>query len=308
MKPFISLCLVAILGSISSICRSQSPEKGDTTIYLYDSNLPLKAELNEIPDKLPAQTALRKRWYLNYHSVHNEKVSAIYTVPQKGTAPFPAIILLAGSGGHKDTDYVRIASDMFSTLGFATLSIDAQYHGDRSKPGKSGDIHLIGDPEMRDGWIQTVIDLRRAVDFLTTQKNISAQKVGYMGFSQGGMIGGTFIGVEKRVAAAVLAIPGGGFVQEGKRRGLYTDATAETFSKNALMTDPIYFVAGFEGRPLLQLSAKKDELIPKEMSEALFNSAKEPKELVWFNSGHVLPPNALLVNVRGFFLKHLGAK
>ena len=64
------------------------------------------------------------------------------------------------------------------------------------------------------------------------------------------------------------------------------------------ITDPVYFIGRFSPRPLLMLSARRDELIPKFATEALFNAAGEPKELVWFNSGHVLPPTALIVNVK----------
>ncbi|MEP6755130.1 MAG: acetylxylan esterase [Chthonomonadales bacterium] len=278
----------------------------DTPVqFQYDSKLPLNAELRDLPDVLPAQAALRKRWKLTYSSTNNERVTAIFALPAKGTAPFPAVLLLAGSGGHKDTDYVRYTADMLSTLGCATISIDAQYHGDRSKPGISGDIHLVGDPVMRDAFIQTVVDLRRAVDYFCSRKEIDATRIGYMGFSQGGIIGGSFVGVELRVKATILAVAGGGMIAEGKNRNLYTDATAEQFAAAAKLTDPMYFIGGYAGRPLLMLSAKKDELIPKAMTDALFNAAKEPKKIVWFNSGHALTPTALLVNVKTFFQKQL---
>ena len=49
---------------------------------------------------------------------------AIFTVAKRFAPPYPSLVLLAGSGGHKDTDYVRLASDLMSTLGYATVSID----------------------------------------------------------------------------------------------------------------------------------------------------------------------------------------
>ena len=112
-------------------------------------------------------------------------MTAIVTVPKKFSPPYPAVVLLAGSGGHKDTDYLRMSSDMLSTLGYATLSIDAQYHGDRTRPGRTGDIHLINSTTNRDAWVQTVIDLRRAVDYLQSRSDVDGKKIGYLGFSQG---------------------------------------------------------------------------------------------------------------------------
>jgi dienelactone hydrolase len=303
---FLAASALFLLGGVRPATAVQ--DKPAASLYSYDKKLPLTPELKELPDKTEGQTALRTRWHLVYGSANNERVTAIFTIPKKFAAPYPAVVLLAGSGGHKDTDYVRYASEMMSTLGYATLSIDAQYHGERSQPGKSGDIHLIGDPLMKDAWIQTVIDLRRAVDYLQSRSDIDAKKIGYLGFSQGGMIGGTFIGVEPRVTAAILAIPGGGFFEESKKRGLVTAENEKVFEANARVTDPIYFIGNFGPRPLLMLSAKKDELIPKSMTDALFDAAKEPKQIVWFNSGHVLPPTALLVNAKGFFVKYLGAR
>lgn len=297
------------LTSVPALCQTDAPSLDAirTAVYDYDSALPLNPELKPLPDKTESQAELRTRWHLAYDSVHDQRVTAIFTLPKKFAPPYPAVVLLAGSGGHKDTDYVRIASDMMSTLGYATISLDAQYHGERSRPGRSGDIHLINSDTMRDAWIQTVVDLRRAVDYLQSRPDIDAKKIGYLGFSQGGMIGGTFIGVEPRIAAACLAIPGGGFLEWGPKAGLWKETTP-AIEANAALTDPVHFIGRFSPRPLLMLSARRDELIPKFATDALFNAAKEPKELVWFDSGHVLPPNALIINVKGFFLKHLGKR
>jgi dienelactone hydrolase len=305
----LALNFILLASTRAAMAQAQPPtaESLRLAVYNYDSSLALQPELKLLPDRLESQSALRTRWHLAYDSVHDQRVTAILTIPKKFAAPFPAVILLAGSGGHKDTDYVRIASDLMSTLGYATLSIDAQYHGERSRPGRSGDIHLINSSTNRDAWIQTVIDLRRAVDYLQSRDDIDKSKIGYLGFSQGGMIGGTFIGVEPRIVAACLAIPGGGFLEWGPKVGLWKETTPE-LEANAALTDPIYFIGRFGSRPLLMLSAKRDELIPKYATDALFSAAKDPKEIVWFDSGHVLPPTALITNVKGFFAKHLGKR
>lgn len=309
------LSVIALLSllSLRSVTAQDTPIPPSATVdvlrlalYDYDTTMPLNPTLKELSDKSEAQTALRQRWLLSYDSVHDQRVTAIFTKPKKFAAPYPVVLLLAGSGGHKDTDYVRIASDMLSTIGYATLSLDAQYHGDRSRPNRSGDIHLINSDTARDAWIQTVIDLRRGVDYVQSRPDIDGKKIGYLGFSQGGMIGGTFVGVEPRIKAACLAIPGGGFLEWGPKRGLWKETTP-AIAANAALTDPIYYIGRFAG-PLLMLSAKRDELIPKFATDALFQAAREPKELVWFDSGHVLPPTALVVNVRGFFSKHLGKR
>lgn len=287
---------------------SISVEEMRQAFYAYDASLPLNPELKKMPEESEKLAELRTRYHLIYDSVHDQRVTAILALPKKFAPPFPAVILVAGAGGHKNTDYLRLTADMFSSLGYATLSVDAQYHGERKRPGRTGDIHLIDSYTNRDAWVQTVIDLRRAVDYLASRPDIDAKKIGYIGFSQGGILGATFLGVEPRVKAACLAVSGGGFVEWAKQRKIWETGNAHAFRINAAITDPIYFIGRFAPRPLLMLSAKRDELIPREATMRLFHAAKQPKKLVWFNSGHILPLDALFNDARHFFEEHLGTR
>ncbi len=310
-----ALCLLSVLRNHAAAQSALPPvsegagsaESLRLSYYDYDPALPLQPELKEMPDQNERQAALRTRYRLAYDSAHDQRVTAILSIPKRFPPPYPAVILLHGSGGHKDTDYVRIAADMFATLGYAALSIDGQYRGERARPGRTGDIHLINSSTNRDAWVQTVIDLRRAVDYLHSRSDIEKSKIGFLGFSQGGMIGGTFIGVEPRIAVACLAIAGGNFVEWAKTAGFWKPELARTVEVNAAITDPIHFIGRFAPRPLLMLNAKRDELIPRANAEALFNAARDPREIIWYNSGHVLPLNAVN-DIKAFFLKHLGER
>lgn len=305
-----ALVLAAVAAGPGS-ARQERPLTVDDlrrAFYDYDRSLPLNAELKQLPDANSAEAALRTRWHLAYDSAHDQRVTAIFTLPNRFAPPYPAVILLAGSGGHKDSDYVRFAAEMMSALGYATLSIDAQYHGERARPNRSDDVHDMASPTVRDAWVQTVIDLRRAVDYLQSRPDIDASHIGYLGFSQGGILGGVFIGVEPRISCACLAIPGGGFVAWAKALGYYNDRNAKAIEVTAAIIDPVNFIGSFSPRPLLILSARKDELIPKFATEALYNAARNPKQIIWYDSGHVLPPKALLVDARAFFVQHLGKR
>ena len=127
----------------------------------------------------------------------------------------PAVLLMHGSGGDKDVNYIHGLSEALVRRGFITLSIDAQYRGDRVRPGRVNDIK----PDSftwRDAWVQTVIDLRRAVDYLETRPDVDKSRIGYLGVSMGGILGGILGGVEERVACFALVVPGGGFVELAK--------------------------------------------------------------------------------------------
>ena len=113
---------------------------------------------------------------------------------------------------------------------------------------------------------------------------------------------------EPRIAAACLAVGGGGLLQWGKSLGLWRDSAGAEPLRSVQMVDPIYFIGRFAPHPLLMLSAEHDELIPRFATEALYSAAGQPKQIAWFNSGHVLPPQALLKDARAFFIRYLGTR
>ncbi|MCC6728551.1 MAG: acetylxylan esterase [Chthonomonadales bacterium] len=276
--------------------------------YDYDAALPLRATAKPGPTpkgESEAQRALRKRYLVAFDSAHDQRVPAIVAIPSKVRPPYPAVVLLAGSGGHKDTDYIRIASDMLCTLGIATISIDAQYHGARARKGRTGDIHFVNSVTNRDAWVQTVIDLRRAIDYLLARGDVDRERIGFLGFSQGAMIGGTLLGVEPRVAVACLAVPGAGLEEWAKHMKLPAGGDAHTMVVSAAIVDPIHFVGRFAPRPLLVLAARRDGLIPRSATEALLAAAGASTQVVWYNSGHILPPTALVTDARQFFATRL---
>jgi dienelactone hydrolase len=310
------MCVVVLaagIGAATPVPASDEPGLDAVRLALYDyeSKLPLDVSLGPAPAvrNEPAKLrALRKRYRVTFMSAHDQRVPGILAMPAKGSGARGAVIILAGSGGHKDTDYVRIASDMLNTEGIATLSIDAQYHGERARKARSGDIHFVQNPTNRDAWIQTVQDLRRSVDYLASRRDIDRTRIGFLGFSQGAMLGATFLGVEPRIKAACLAVPGGGFVAWAKTLGIGSGADEAQLRTGAALTDPIHFIGRFSPRPLLVLAARKDELIPAAATQAIVSAAKEPTRVIWYNSGHVLPPNALIVDVRAFFGQHIAKR
>src|SRR5207302_7044524 len=96
--------------------------------------------------------------------------------------------------------------------GYAILAIDAQYHGDR-KPKETIEIFGRNVYSSRDMIVQTVVDLRRGIDYLQTRSDIDPARIGYVGFSMGGILGSVVAGVDTRIQAPVLALAGGDFAR-----------------------------------------------------------------------------------------------
>ena len=267
-------------------------------LFAYDLSLPLDTQVTSDSVGPPA------RWHVVYTSTHDKRVPALLTLPP-GSGPFPAVIVVAGLGGDKRTDYVMATADRLAAIGIATLAVDSEYHGERRLPRRSRSMSFPTSYLNRDATIQTVIDLRRGIDYLETRSDIDASRVGFIGFSQGAMLGTPFCGMEKRVKAVCLVVGGGDFINI--LPALKDNPLAARLSK---IMDPVHFVGMIAPRPLLMLNAKKDELVPRAATDALYNAAREPKEIIWYDAGHVIsqdPNRDPFDDMVAFMKKHLSA-
>ncbi|MCK5209829.1 MAG: acetylxylan esterase [Cyclobacteriaceae bacterium] len=275
MGHFFNLFIIIIIFSVFVSCGTKQ-EFPVYKYYNYDQDLPLKDSVHLLKD-----TTGYKLFYVTFQSVHNQKVTALLTVPKESPAPHPVIILMHGAGDRKTVDYVETGNDYFLKSGYAILRLDIANHGDR----------LVDDYDFsftdgyrywtRDIVIQTVFDLRRAVDFIQTRKELDSNRIGYYGISLGGIIGTIFSGVEPRVKVPVIALAGGGMHLMFGMDALSVD-TKDYLS----MIEPLNFVEKIAPRPLLMINAENDDIVPPMMSKLMFKTAKEPKEILWYPSKH----------------------
>jgi uncharacterized protein len=124
------------------------------------------------------------------------------TVP-KGEGPFPAVLLITGSGtqdrdetlfGHKP---FAILADMLTNRGFAVLRVD-----DPGAGGSTGDV--------KNATIEAhARDAEAGVAFLKTQKEIDAKRIGLIGHSEGGIIAAV-VGATSKDVAFIVSLAGTG--------------------------------------------------------------------------------------------------
>ncbi|MGQ0714398.1 MAG: hypothetical protein ACT4PJ_11805 [Gemmatimonadaceae bacterium] len=58
------------------------------------------------------------------------------------------------------------------------------------------------------------------------------------------------------------------------------------------VADPLKAVRQLAGRPLLMAHGRFDRTVQPRDAQRLFDAAGEPKEMRWWNSGHILPAEA----------------
>lgn len=124
------------------------------------------------------------------------------TLPQ-GTGPFPALVLLTGSGAQDRDEAIMghrpflVLADHLTRAGFAVLRFD-----DRGVGGSKGDLNKATQGDLAG-------DARGALDWLAAQPEIDKKRLGLLGHSEGAMIAAKAAAADKRVAALVmLAGPG----------------------------------------------------------------------------------------------------
>jgi dienelactone hydrolase len=280
----ITLSVACVRNSPSTIVSKPvaTPTPAPNTVggILYEKKTAL--EVTEKPlseNKLDAMRMIG----VTYASVNQAKVPGTLVLPPNSSKPMPTVLLLHGLGGSKkDLQLLQMA---LSGKGYASLAIDVAGHGERPKIGgkELGDLTL---EEIRTTVAQTVQDLRRAVDYLETRKEVDQKRIGFMGVSLGSIIGGVFIGNEPRIACAALWAGGGDwgdlltqsrhpFAQKIREKN---GNDAEKINKILGDVDPLYTIGKFAPRPLYFLNGQSDTIVPPTSTEKLVRAAgRSPK-------------------------------
>ena len=230
-------------------------------------------------------------------SSRGDRVPGRLLLPPDGTGPFPLVLLQHAAGGSKEAPYIEAAGGPWARRGMAVASIDFPLHGERADAKLTAQLAQgWGGGEsspralelLRDVHEQAVIDLRRTLDALATRPEIDEDRVAYAGFSMGAILGSVFCALDPRLRAAALALAGGGM--------------------GPSEADPAKWVGRIAPRPVLFVNATRDATISHAATEALYEAAEEPKQILWFEGSHTELPGAALKAMWTFLASHLGVE
>jgi dipeptidyl aminopeptidase/acylaminoacyl peptidase len=103
----------------------------------------------------------------------------------------PAFLVLHGFGSRKDSDGMRIAAELYASLGYVALRFD--FRGCGESEGARGRVICL----------EQVDDARAALEFLMDRPEVDARRIGVYGHSFGAAVAVYAAGVEPRFAACV---------------------------------------------------------------------------------------------------------
>ncbi len=198
----------------------------------------------------------------------------ILLLPNKDAAP--AALLLHGYSSRKEVMSEAIGCALLE-VGIGSLSIDLPEHGER-RTGAGGMERSAMD--LMRHWRTASRDALLAVKYIAARKEVDRENIGVIGYSLGSFLALAITPKEDCIKAVVLAAGG----------DLPDEMPFAKFARTII--DPTKLVRKLGGRPLLMVHGKRDRTVKPAQAERLFAAAEQPKEIRWYDSGHILPPAA----------------
>lgn len=209
-----------------------------------------------------------------------------------GAGPFPAVVLLHGSGTFaRDQWSYRSWIEPFLGRGFAVLAFDRRDAGENLPP----DPQPMPAPDLD----TLVVDAVAAVEFLAGRPEIDARRIGLTGGSQGGWVALAAAARSPRVAYLVLRAAPAGTPAEQELQSVAhrTAVEAPEYSARALAHTRLYFsvVATGEGWEELARSVARARA---EDWAGFVQAPERPENLGWWRRNHDFDPRSFAPGLR----------
>jgi len=158
--------------------------------------------------ELPATNTIAE-FHFSFASDASNRVPGILMESTNFQGRRPVVIALHGTGGNK-ANMISLCRKL-AERGFIAVAIDGRYHGER-KSGKGETdyddaivraFHGSGEHPF---YYDTVWDVMRLVDYLSTRDDVDANRIGLIGISKGGIETYLAAAADPRIAVAVPCI------------------------------------------------------------------------------------------------------
>jgi len=283
MRPAIVLavllCLLGGCGGGDRAARTSSTP-AEPSIFEYDRSVPLGfRDRGVVNRRYPVQVH-----DVSYASPRGGRVSAYLVIPP-GEGPFSAVVYLHGAGGSR-VDFLAPATWLGGRRAVA-LTIDSAF----ARAGVSRlPLGLAGIRRQRDLEVQTIVDLRRAVDLLRSLDYVARDRIGFVGLSAGARSGAILAGLEHRIKAFVLM--SGGATSPRAYAAAAPAALRPQVLSLLRQTDPLRHVRRSTPSRLFFQLGRTDEIVPRAALTGLYRAAGQPKQVRWYAAGHLLNARA----------------
>ena len=154
---------------------------------------------------------------VSYATAYALRVPAIvYRDASPTITRHPAFVIVDGHGGDKSVWYSYWAGILYARFGVVVLTYDpiGEFERNRERLSRTGQHDQIQQPDDMARRLSGLMltDIRQAVAYLQTRKDVDSKRIAVLGFSMGSFLSALECATDKRVNACVLA--GGGDLDE----------------------------------------------------------------------------------------------
>jgi dienelactone hydrolase len=233
----------------------------------------------------------------------NNRVPISVFLPNDVKTPVPIVVILHYWGA-RDLRTERSFAQELVSQNVAAVIVTLPYHLQRTPPGfASGALALRPDPNRKDESIaehlvatmtQSVLDVRRTVDWIETRPEFDKSRIGIVGISLGAIVASYSYGVDGRFGPSAFMLGGADLAHilwnstivvperdTMRRQGL----TEERLRSELAPIEPLNVLPGRQPNPAFVIGAKHDTIIPPEDTEKLIDALPGAKTL-WLDTGH----------------------
>lgn len=232
-----------------------------------------------------SDTALSRKSELKLLNSQGTHLEYFIREPRDATRPLPAVFILAGvETGRESLDLIDDRNDL--------LLLSMNYPG-------GTDLRLSGT-----GLLAAPFRLRRiaaetleggvlALDYLSRRPDVDQDRIILLGVSFGSPIIISLGAQDPRVDAVVVIYGGGDLGKLARHNmtakpwwipGWVIPPTVRLFLDDF---EPLDHVEKVAPRYFLMVSSRQDEMFPPSSALALYGRARDPKKLLWYETGHL---------------------
>jgi dienelactone hydrolase len=233
----------------------------------------------------------------------NNSVPLDVFLPEDVKGPTPVVVILHYWGA-RDLRTEKGLADELTSAGLAAVIVTLPYHLERTPPGfSSGALALRPDPARTDETLtqhmvatmtQSVLDVRRTVDWIQTRPEFDSKRIGIVGISLGALVAATCYGVDERISASAFMLGGADLAhilwnsalvlpeRDGLRKLGYTE---QRLQSELAPIEPLGVLSERKNPEAFVIGAKNDTVIPPEDTGKLVDALPGAKTL-WIDTGH----------------------
>jgi dienelactone hydrolase len=205
---------LAILTSAAFTRQPGTPAQGRADALRADFLRVIARPATPLAPSVPAVTTTSNGYVqelVSFASEPDERVPVL--IVRKGERPGrqAVVVALHGTGGSKEG--MRSLLETYADRGFIAVAMDARHHGERARPiaglpnpYQSAMLRAYRTGEGHPYLYDTVWDVMRLIDYLTSRADVDPKRIGVIGNSKGGTEAYLAAAADERIAAVAPLI------------------------------------------------------------------------------------------------------